>query len=290
VERYEPTGTGESPLAGIPEWVNTTCPKCGGPAKRETNTMPQWAGSCWYFLRYCDPNNSVQLISKDKANYWMPIDLYVGGAEHAVLHLLYARFWIKFLYDIGVINFVEPFKRLFNQGTIYRNGAKMSKSRGNVVNPDTLVETYGTDSLRLYELFIGPPDVDSEWDDNGIEGVYRFINRTWNVFLDNVGKNNPTTDELAKARHRLVRDVTERLENFRLNTIVSAFMSYTNFLYEMGRESIDGASLETFAILMAPFAPHLLKSCGSASVGKAASLKPNGLHLTKLRWQAIRSL
>ena len=177
VDNYEPTGTGESPLAGIDEWVKTTCPKCAAPAKRETNTMPQWAGSSWYFLRYVDNKNDKGLISKEMASKYLPVDMYVGGVEHAVLHLLYARFYTKFLNDIGVVDFDEPFLKLFNQGMIVKDGAKMSKSKGNVVSPDELVSEYGIDSLRLYELFVGPPELDSEWDDRGIEGVYRFIKR-----------------------------------------------------------------------------------------------------------------
>ena len=179
VKSYKPTDTGESPLAAIDEWVNTTCPCCGGPAKRETNTMPQWAGSSWYYLRYCDNHNDKELASKEALKKWLPVDMYVGGVEHAVLHLLYARFYTKFLHDIGVVDFDEPFKRLFNQGMITKDGAKMSKNKGNVVSPDETVENYGCDSLRMYELFIGPPELDSEWDDNGIDGVFRYLNKVW---------------------------------------------------------------------------------------------------------------
>ena len=185
VDSYEPTGTGESPLAGIESWVNTTCPVCGKPAKRETNTMPQWAGSSWYFLRYVDNHNSEALVSKEKADEMLPVDMYIGGVEHAVLHLLYSRFYTKFLYDIGAVDFDEPFKKLFNQGMITgKNGIKMSKSKGNVVSPDDLVRDYGCDSLRMYELFVGPPELDAEWDDRGIDGVYRFLNRVWNLVMD----------------------------------------------------------------------------------------------------------
>ena len=257
VERYEPTGTGESPLAAIKEWVNTACPQCGGPARRETNTMPQWAGSCWYFLRYTDPKNDKKAWDEKNVNYWMPVDLYVGGAEHAVLHLLYSRFWTKFLYDIGVVNFKEPFKKLFNQGIIYRNGAKMSKSKGNVVNPDELVETYGADSLRLYELFIGPPEVDSEWDDHGIEGVFRFLNRVWRLVEENKHKNVQPRPELVRQRHRFIAEVTRRLEDFRFNTAVSSFMSYVNFLQDENEKGIDRESLENLVVLLSPFAPHI---------------------------------
>lgn len=257
VERYQPTGTGESPLAAIDEWVNTVCPKCGGPARRETNTMPQWAGSSWYFLRYIDPHNDDSLCDKSRSAKWMPVDLYVGGAEHAVLHLLYARFFTKFLQDIGAVTFDEPFQRLFNQGTIYRNGAKMSKSRGNVVNPDDLVNEYGTDSLRMYELFIGPPEVATEWDDHGIDGVYRFLHRVWRLVNDNWDKNWPVTPEVDRATHRLVFDVTERLESFRFNTAISSMMAYLNFLSGEAGNKADRHSIEALVQLLAPMAPHI---------------------------------
>ncbi len=259
VESYQPTGTGESPLADIKEWVNTTCPCCNAPAKRETNTMPQWAGSSWYFLRYIDNKNDKELVSKQKASEYLPVDMYIGGVEHAVLHLLYSRFYTKFLYDIGVVDFKEPFKKLFNQGMIGKNGAKMSKSKGNVVSPDELVNDYGCDSLRLYELFVGPPELDSEWDDRGIDGVYRFINRFWKLAVDNKDKNIAPTDESIKLRHRLVKDITARLEAFSLNTVVSGFMEYNNKMYEIASKcgGIDRDIIETMTILLAPFVPHI---------------------------------
>lgn len=259
VESYQPTGTGESPLADITDWVNTTCPKCGKPAKRETNTMPQWAGSSWYFLRYIDSKNDKELVSREKANKYLPVDMYIGGVEHAVLHLLYSRFYTKFLNDIGVIDFDEPFTKLFNQGMITgKNGIKMSKSKGNVVSPDDLVRDYGCDSLRLYELFVGPPELDSEWDDRGIDGVYRFMTRFWNLVLDNKDKNAPQTKELKKIRSKLVYDITNRLENFSLNTVVSGFMEYNNKLLDISKKGgVDKETLETFIRLLAPFAPHI---------------------------------
>lgn len=258
VESYEPTGTGESPLAGIEEWVNTTCPTCGGPAKRETNTMPQWAGSSWYFLRYPDPKNAEEAWSKEAMKQWMPVDLYVGGVEHAILHLLYARFFTKFLYDIGAVDFVEPFTRLFNQGMVYKEGAKMSKSKGNVVTPDELIERYGRDAIRLYELFIGPPEVDVEWSDQGFEGVARFLNRTWNLITDVIeeGKFIEPTKELIRYRHGLIKDVTDRLQEMKLNTAVSAFMSYINIIAKEREKGLDRESLETLVLLLAPFTPH----------------------------------
>ncbi len=260
VESYQPTGTGESPLAAIDEWVNTTCPCCGGPAKRETNTMPQWAGSSWYFLRYVDNKNDKELVSREKADKYLPVDMYIGGVEHAVLHLLYSRFYTKFLYDIGVIDFDEPFIKLFNQGMITgKNGIKMSKSKGNVISPDDLVRDYGCDSLRLYELFVGPPELDSEWDDRGIEGVYRFINRYWNMVMDNKDKDAAPTKNMLKLRHKMIYDISTRLEQFSLNTVISGFMEYTNKLTDLAKKEggIDKETLETAAILIAPFAPHL---------------------------------
>ena len=260
VESYEPTGTGESPLAAIDEWVNTTCPCCGSPAKRETNTMPQWAGSSWYFLRYVDNKNDKELVSREKADKYLPVDMYIGGVEHAVLHLLYSRFYTKFLYDIGVIDFDEPFQKLFNQGMITgKNGIKMSKSKGNVVSPDDLVRDYGCDSLRLYELFVGPPELDAEWDDRGIDGVYRFLNRFWKLAMDSKDADVAETKEMVKIRHKLVYDVTQRLESFSLNTVISGFMEYNNKLIDMAKKTggIDKETMETFIQLLAPFAPHV---------------------------------
>ena len=261
VESYQPTGTGESPLAAIDEWVNTTCPCCGSPARRETNTMPQWAGSSWYFLRYVDNKNHDELVSKEKADKYLPVDMYIGGVEHAVLHLLYSRFYTKFLYDIGAIDFDEPFTKLFNQGMITgKNGIKMSKSKGNVVSPDDLVEDYGCDSLRMYELFVGPPELDAEWDDRGIDGVSRFLKRFWNLAVSSIEKDVKATPEMVKTRHRMVHDITQRLESFSLNTVISGFMEYNNKLIEIGKAfdgAVDKETIETAVVLLAPFAPHI---------------------------------
>ena len=260
VESYEPTGTGESPLAAIDEWVNCKCPVCGADAKRETNTMPQWAGSSWYFLRYVDNHNDKELVSREKADAMLPVDMYIGGVEHAVLHLLYARFYTKFLCDIGVVDFDEPFHKLFNQGMITgKNGIKMSKSKGNVVSPDDLVRDYGCDSLRMYELFVGPPELDAEWDDRGIDGVNRFLKRLWNLVQDSKDADIQATKDMIKERHRLVYDITTRLESFSLNTAISGFMEHNNKLLEIAKKEggIDKETLSTMAVLLSPFAPHI---------------------------------
>ena len=264
VEKYEPTGTGESPLAAIDSWVNTTCPCCGKPAKRETNTMPQWAGSSWYFLRYVDNKNDKELVNREKADKYLPVDMYIGGVEHAVLHLLYSRFYTKFLHDIGVVDFDEPFTKLFNQGMICgrdrETGAatKMSKSLGNIVSPDDMVRDYGCDALRMYELFIGPPELDSIWDDRGIDGVYRFLTRFYTMVTKNIENPGKETPELIKIRHKMVYDITTRLESFSLNTVVSGFMEYNNKLVDLTKKSgVDTETLKTVVRLIAPFAPHM---------------------------------
>ncbi len=274
VESYQPTGTGESPLAAIDEWVNTTCPCCGAPAKRETNTMPQWAGSSWYFLRYVDVHNDKELVSREKADKYLPVDMYIGGVEHAVLHLLYSRFYTKFLHDIGVIDFEEPFIKLFNQGMINgKNGIKMSKSKGNVVSPDDLVRDYGCDALRMYELFVGPPELDAEWDDRGIEGVSRFLGRFYNLVMDSKDKHIEVTPEMMKLRHRLVADIEYRFQSFSLNTVIAGFMEYNNKLIDLAKKTggIDLDTLKTFIILIAPFAPHIGEELWEA-VGEKGSV------------------
>ena len=259
VESYQPTGTGESPLAAIDEWVNTTCPVCGAAAKRETNTMPQWAGSSWYFLRYVDPHNDKELVSKEMADKYLPVDMYIGGVEHAVLHLLYSRFYTKFLNDIGVVDFDEPFTKLFNQGMINgSDGQKMSKSKGNVVSPDDLVRDYGCDALRMYELFVGPPELDADWDDRGIEGVSRFLNKFYKLVMDNKDKNVEADRELLRVRANLISDIEQRFNAFSLNTVIAGFMEYNNKLNELSKKSgVDKETLKAFTILLAPFAPHI---------------------------------
>ncbi len=255
VKSYKPTGTGESPLAAIDEWVNTTCPKCGGPAKRETNTMPQWAGSCWYYLRYLDPHNDKKFAAKDKIEYWMPVDLYVGGAEHAVLHLLYARFWHKFLYDIGEVNTDEPFMRLVNQGMILgEGGVKMSKSLGNVINPDEVIETYGADAMRLYEMFMGPLQVSKPWSTKGIAGVKRFLDRVWKVSEKKLVDNTPP-ERLVKLLHKTIKKVSKDTANLEFNTAIAQMMIYIG---ELHKEQVLYRELwEPFVLLLSPYAPHL---------------------------------
>ena len=277
VESYEPTGTGESPLAAIDEWVNTTCPCCGKPAKRETNTMPQWAGSSWYFLRYVDNKNDKEIVSKQKAHDNLPVDMYIGGVEHAVLHLLYSRFYTKFLYDIGVVDFEEPFTKLFNQGMITgKNGIKMSKSKGNVVSPDDLVRDYGCDSLRLYEMFVGPPELDSEWDERGIDGVYRFITRFWKLAVDSIEADVNPTKEMIKLRHQMIHTITKRLEDFSLNTVVSGFMEFNNKFIDIAKKEggVDKETIEVFVTLIAPFAPHIAEELWE-KLGKSGSVFEN---------------
>lgn len=258
VPRYQPSDTGESPLAAIEDWVNTKCPKCGGAAKRETNTMPQWAGSSWYFLRYADVNNDKELASREALLKWLPVDYYVGGVEHAVLHLLYARFYTKFLYDIGMVEFEEPFVKLFNQGMVLKDGIKMSKSKGNFVSPDEILSKYGCDSLRLYQLFIGPPELDSEWKEQGIEGVYRFLNRVWVLITENASKTVASNRVHVRIRNKMIRDITKRFEALSMNTVVSGFMEYSNSIADLAKNvGIDKETLEALVVLLAPFTPHI---------------------------------
>ena len=259
VESYLPTDTGESPLAAIESWINTACPVCGKPSERETNTMPQWAGSSWYFLRYADPKNDGALASTEALKQWLPVDYYVGGIEHAVLHLLYSRFYTKFLNDIGAVDFDEPFKKLFNQGMIGRDGHKMAKSKGNVVSPDDLVSRYGCDSLRMYELFIAPPELDTEWDDSGIDGVFRYLNKLWRFVYENRDTNFGPTPEMDVVHHKTIHEITRRLNDFSLNTVISGFMEYTNKMIDLAKEQggVDKATLEMLVTLLAPFAPHI---------------------------------
>mgnify|MGYP006291093911 FL=1 len=257
VENYKPTGTGESPLAAVEEWVNTTCPSDPGTAaKRETNTMPQWAGSCWYYLRYLDPHNENELASREKIEYWMPVDLYVGGTEHAVLHLLYARFWHKVLYDIGVVNTKEPFQRLVNQGMILgEGGVKMSKSLGNVINPDDIVADFGADSMRMYEMFMGPLEVAKPWSTNGLAGVHRFLDRVYRLSERERTSEGSADEALMRLLHKTIKKVTEDTNTLAFNTAIAQMMIYVNELFKA--ETIHESLWEPFVLLLAPYAPHL---------------------------------
>ncbi|PWU67515.1 leucine--tRNA ligase [Gracilibacillus dipsosauri] len=261
-EEIKPSGTGESPLANMDDWVNVVDEKTGKKGRRETNTMPQWAGSCWYFLRYIDPQNSKQLADRRLLNEWLPVDVYIGGAEHAVLHLLYARFWHKFLYDIGVVPTKEPFQKLYNQGMILgENNEKMSKSKGNVVNPDEIVKSHGADTLRLYEMFMGPLDASVAWSTNGLDGARRFLDRVWRLFVTDDEKlsgkisDDKESQELEKVYHETVKVVTQNFEDLRFNTGISQMMVFVNEAYKT--TSIPLAYAEGFVKLLSPVAPHL---------------------------------
>lgn len=255
VEKYEPSGTGESPLATIDDWLYITDPKTGKKARRETNTMPQWAGSCWYYLRYIDPSNKDRPWDEDLEKYWMPVDLYVGGAEHAVMHLLYARFWHKVLFDLGLVSTSEPFKRLINQGIILgEDGEKMSKSRGNVINPDGVVEEYGADTLRLYEMFMGPLEKVKPWNMNGVKGVYGFISKAFKTFAD-TSLHGEDDEETLKLLHKTIKKVTEDIDDLKFNTAISAMMIFTNHCSKTKKFSKETAA--KFALLVSPFAPHV---------------------------------
>jgi leucyl-tRNA synthetase len=262
VDAITPSGTGESPLASVTEWVNTIDPETGMKARRETNTMPQWAGSCWYYLRFIDPKNDKQLCSPEKQKEWLPVDLYIGGAEHAVLHLLYARFWHKVLYDIGVVDTKEPFHKLVNQGMILgNNNEKMSKSRGNVINPDDIVNEFGADTLRMYEMFMGPLEATKPWNTNGVEGTYRFLSRVWRLFVNEDGSLNvkigdgDTSDAFKRTWHRSIKKITEDYEALRFNTVISQLMIFVNEAYKT--EVLPLVAMEQFVQLLSPIAPHI---------------------------------
>jgi leucyl-tRNA synthetase len=275
VASYTPTGTGESPLANIPEWVNTTCPHCKGPAKRETNTMPQWAGSCWYYLRYLDPKNDKAYVDPSVVDYWMPVDLYVGGAEHAVLHLLYSRFWHKVLYDVGAVNTDEPFLRLVNQGMILgEDNQKMSKSRGNVINPDDIIQEFGADSMRVYEMFMGPLEVSKPWFTAGLIGVSRFLERAW-ATSDKPMDDSVPSPELLKLLHKTIKKVSHDTDTLNFNTAISQMMIFLNDLSKL--ETVPLSLWKPFVLLLSPYAPHL----GEELWEKLGS---NGESVSKASW------
>lgn len=265
VDQIRPSGTGESPLANVDEWVNTVDPETGMKARRETNTMPQWAGSSWYYLRYIDPHNNEEICSKEKQKKWLPVDLYIGGVEHAVLHLLYARFWHKVLFDLGVVDTKEPFQKLVNQGMILgTNGEKMSKSRGNVINPDDIVNEFGGDTLRIYEMFMGPLEATKPWNTNGVEGSYRFLSRIWRLFInEETGALNSKIADgtdgadpaFIRTWHKTIKKVTEDIEGFRFNTAISQLMIFINEAYKT--EVLPRQAMENFVQLLAPLAPHI---------------------------------
>jgi leucyl-tRNA synthetase len=276
ISSYKPAASGRSPLEHATEWVNTKDPETGSPARRETHTMPQWAGSCWYYLRYLDPKNKQQLVSPEKEKYWMPIDLYVGGAEHAVLHLLYARFWHKVLYDLGHVSTKEPFKRLVNQGLILgENGQKMSKSLGNVVNPDDVVSEYGADSLRLFEMFMGPLEDTKPWSMRGVEGVHRFLNRVWRMIVEEDGslskaiKDIPLDVEQERLLHQTIKKVTTDIEGLSFNTAISQMMIFVNEFLSLDPK--PRAAMESFVLLLSPFAPHIAEELWT-KLGNSESL------------------
>ena len=257
---FKPSGTGESPLAKITDWVATTDPRTSAPARRETNTMPQWAGSCWYYLRFCDPRNPQALVDPVREKYWMPVDLYVGGAEHAVLHLLYARFWHKVLFDIGVVSTTEPFMKLVHQGTILgQDNRKMSKSWGNVVNPDDMIDQYGADAMRVYEMFMGPLEAMKPWNTKGVDGTTRFLDRVWRLYVHEDGTPaldaSPVAPGMDSLLHRTIRKVTEDIEALKFNTAIAQMMVFVNEV--MKHDTRSRALLEPFVLLLSPFAPHL---------------------------------
>ena len=261
VDSYEPTDNGESPLSKMTDWVNTTCPKCGGKAMRETDTMPQWAGSSWYFLRYMDPHNDESFASKEALNYWHQVDWYNGGMEHTTLHLLYSRFWHKFLYDIGQVPTAEPYAKRTSHGMILgENGEKMSKSRGNVVNPDDVVNEFGADTLRLYEMFIGDFEKAAPWSNAGIKGCRRFIERYWNlqsILID----GEAIRPEMEPSFHKAIKKVSYDIENLKFNTAIASLMALMNVIAEKG--SINKAELSVFTMLLNPFAPHVTEEVWS---------------------------
>ena len=270
VESYEPTDNGESPLAAMTDWVNTTCPKCGGKARRETDTMPQWAGSSWYFLRYCDPHNDKAFAARDKLDYWMPVDWYNGGMEHATLHLLYSRFWAKFMYDQGLISCPEPYLKRTSHGMILgEDGEKMSKSRGNVINPDDVVRDYGADTMRLYEMFIGDFEKSAPWSTSSVRGCRRFLERVYSM----LELPEKSSESLERSLHKTIKKVSDDIESMKFNTAIAAMMSFVNDVFDNG--GITKEDFGKFVLILCPFAPHLAEELWETLGGTGfASLQP----------------
>lgn len=267
LEKYQPTGTGESPLAQAKDWLKVSCPKCGGEARRETDTMPNWAGSNWYFLRYCDPKNNSNLADRKKLDYWMPVDLYNGGMEHTTLHLLYSRFIYKFLADIGIVPGIEPYARRHSHGVVLGpDGQKMSKSKGNVINPNEVIFAYGADTFRLYEMFMGPFEQTIVWNNEGVEGCHRFLRRVWQLTKESV-KDEPTPKNLIIALHQTIEKVSKDLEKLKFNTAVAAMMEFIN---EWARPEayLNKKETKLFLQILAPFAPHIAEELWSLLGGK----------------------
>ncbi|MBI3366138.1 class I tRNA ligase family protein, partial [Candidatus Roizmanbacteria bacterium] len=270
VKSYEPTGTGESPLAAMKDWVNVVCPECGGAARRETDTMPNWAGSCWYFLRFADPKNDKEVWNQEAMKEWLPTDWYIGGAEHAVLHLLYARFWVKALYDLKLLNFKEPFTRLRNLGMILaEDHRKMSKSLGNVINPDDVVKEYGADTLRVYEMFMAPFDQEIAWSTSALQGAYRFMIRVWKLFYDkkSFGENEDKT--LVSKLQKTIAKVTKDIPDVKFNTSIAAMMEFLN---EWENKSLSNDNAKKFLQILAPFAPFTAEEIWHEVFGEKESI------------------
>ena len=277
VKKYKPTNTGESPLSAIKEWVNTKCPKCGGPAKRETDTMPNWAGSNWYFLRYCDPKNNKKFADFKKLKYWMPVDLYNGGMEHTTLHLLYSRFIYKFLYDIGAVPISEPYAKRRSHGMVLAaDGRKMSKSFGNVINPDEIVKKYGADSLRLYEMFMGPFEEAINWSTEGLEGCLRFLKRAWTLSQNKDKFGKETSKDLVQKLHYTIKKIGDDLENMKFNTAVSTMMEFIN-MWSGENNVLSKKDAENFLKILAPFAPHIAEELWQSSFAKASEDKKDSI-------------
>ncbi len=261
MKEYQPSGSGRSPLVNVPEFVNTTCPNCGGPAERETDTLDGFACSSWYFLRFASPHETSAPFDRKAADYWLPVDLYVGGAEHAVMHLLYARMWTKVMFDAGMINFKEPFSVLRNQGVVgAADGSRMSKSKGNVVTPDEMIEIYGADPLRLWELFMSPFDEATKWNEDGVAGTSRYLMRVWTMMRRYVEAGAPAgnlSEETIKRTHKTIRTVTDHIERLRFNTALAAMMDQLNYLAKLKPDELGRFALEAYIVMLAPMAPHI---------------------------------